>query len=265
MVPIVRDEQLRAASSSHKRKQPDPDEILAKEGPLSEEPIENEYEHLDDDNDVDEDTDGKVAGELAGEEYEQILKAAEPETIVHDGDIKITPFNLEEELEEGQFDRAGHYILKTRKDESDEDEEGGGDNWADSVDWSAVEKRERERNKNETPAVAQTSAKHSNPTGDLPATARDRISCYKNMLRIMRPDETVQRAIRRLGNSVPKRRFNKPSRKSEVPKDSEDDPDQVAAAKQSLNRMIELAHHVLEDGDTDIYQKSYEDLEEAIN
>lgn len=50
----------------------------------------------------------------------------------HDGDIRITPFNMQEELEEGHFDKEGMYHWKKEKDVQD--------NWLENIDWCKVNK-----------------------------------------------------------------------------------------------------------------------------
>lgn len=165
-------------------------------------------------------------------------------------DIKITPFNLNEELEEGRFDEAGNYLSdRTKKD----------DKWADSIDWDAIERKQKDSNNTQIPHASkdQQSETYETPLSEF--------ECYKQMLRIMKYNETVQKCIKRLGDAVPKRRFNRGrTSKQGHPMDVEDS-EQVSNAKFNLDRMIELAHQRLENGDMDIYQKSYEDIEGAIN
>ena len=48
-----------------------------------------------------------------------------------DDGIKITPFNLREELEDGYFDVDGNYFEKS-------DPNSFQDNWLQSVDWNKV-------------------------------------------------------------------------------------------------------------------------------
>jgi len=45
-------------------------------------------------------------------------------------DVKITPFNMREELEEGHFDKDGHYHWNKETDIKD--------NWLDNIDWVKV-------------------------------------------------------------------------------------------------------------------------------
>jgi len=246
-------------SKMPKRKRQDEIEqvdILPRLNPLAPDHIENEYEYLDNDDDPEEEV--PSGSKLGNDELSQIMNAQKPATIRQDGDIKITPFNLSEELEEGEFDKAGNFIFK-KGGKSDEEHEGGNDTWAESIDWKEVERREKEKD----PELTLDRSKEST----IPI--RDEQTCFKEMLRIMRPDETVQRAIRRLGNSIPRKRptnRNTPKGQnhgasSNMPKDQA----QVEEAKRKLDLMTELANQVFLNGDTDIYQKSYEDLEEAIN
>lgn len=191
---------------SYKRKFPDPDETQPpKIEPFDEPQLDDEYE------------DDEIEGEESLVKQEQMfkiaLKSQEPTT---SHNLKITPFNMTEELEEGHFDAHGNYIFsKPQKP----------DNWVDSIDWDAVETKD----------VKNT------PTEDKEAPPTE-FECYRNMLRIMIYNETVEKCIKRLGKV----------------RDKQD-------IKHKLNVMIELAHQRVEAGDLDIYQKSYENLEEAIN
>lgn len=235
----------------------DEDEIEDENGVrrLAEVSIENEYEELDNDED---DEDSARPQEKKEAEYRQTLEALkgqESATISQYDDIKITPFNVEEELEDGEFDHAGNFIFRKGSPTDNENI----DNWADSVDWKAVELKER------TESDDKKSKSRMELDDKQAKSSLDKLSCYKHMLRIMRPEETVQRAIQRLGSNIPKRRFNKTKSSSGQPeKDSGSNCD-IAETKRRLDSMIELTHQRLEDGDTDIYQRSYEDLEEVIN
>ena len=56
----------------------------------------------------------------------------EGDTLQFDGETKITPFNMNEEMEEGYFDGNGMYIWNK------EDAAQIKDAWLDSVDWVKV-------------------------------------------------------------------------------------------------------------------------------
>lgn len=48
-------------------------------------------------------------------------------TIDYDEGVRITPFNLDEEMQEGHFDSEGNYFVNKEKDIRD--------NWLDNIDW----------------------------------------------------------------------------------------------------------------------------------
>lgn len=59
-------------------------------------------------------------------------KGQEDGVVGQDGEIRITPFNMQEELEEGHFDTQGMYHWKKEKDVQD--------NWLENIDWCKVNK-----------------------------------------------------------------------------------------------------------------------------
>ncbi len=81
------------------------------------------------------------------EEYEQQKKVEtmndddiegqEDETIARDGEIKITPFNLNEEQEDGYFAKDGNFIWNKKKEEENTD------SWLEDIDWGKVQKQKR--------------------------------------------------------------------------------------------------------------------------
>lgn len=58
---------------------------------------------------------------------ENVFSGQEGATIDYDEGVSITPFNLEEEMEEGHFDSEGNYFIKKEKEIKD--------NWLDNIDW----------------------------------------------------------------------------------------------------------------------------------
>lgn len=60
------------------------------------------------------------------------FEGQEDGVVGQDGEIRITPFNMQEELEEGHFDKQGMYHWKKEKDVQD--------NWLENIDWCKVNK-----------------------------------------------------------------------------------------------------------------------------
>lgn len=55
----------------------------------------------------------------------------EDATIDMEGETKITPFNMKEEMEDGHFDKDGFYHFKKGEDQLK-------DAWLDNIDWVKV-------------------------------------------------------------------------------------------------------------------------------
>ncbi|EUB64442.1 CD2 antigen cytoplasmic tail-binding protein 2 -like protein [Echinococcus granulosus] len=183
----------------------------------------------------------------------------EPETIGFDSDIVITPFNMREELEEeGHFDASGTFIFKRTNDV--------GDNWLEDVDWNEVRRNEQAGGGGGGGPKATTIVEEE----ALPEVTADlQTELYHRAASLLRPGETVLRALRRLG---PKRsatstaqgrswmRRKDGSTASAVKTLSPDD----AANAEAFASLTELANDLLGSGDFDIYQKTKEVIEDLV-
>lgn len=136
-------------------------------------------------------------------------------------DIQITPFNMKEELEEGHVDKEGMYIFNKEKDEVK-------DHWLDNIDWVQIKDSEVKR------AMKREEEEENEVEIDITA-------CYETILKLLQPGETVQRAIRRLGQ--------KSKGKDQNPGD-----------KKAMMDLITVADQVLNSGDMDIYERTYDQL-----
>lgn len=109
------------------------------------------------------------------------IEAQEDATIDVEDGIQFTPFNMRTEMEEGRFDADGTYIPNKSDDIQD--------NWIDDVDWSKVKETEKLAEKRRNAEMKEK----------VPDETVDEIDVYRQMLALMKPGETVQSAIRRLG------------------------------------------------------------------
>lgn len=133
-----------------------------------------------------------------------------------DGEIKLTPFNMKEEQEEGHFDAEGHFQWDKSKNDVR-------DNWLDNLEW--VKPKARTANAKDESASSSDSDNDDNVTDIADATAKtddttapagrsagsrstkkssittqfNAIDSYRRMLELMQPGETVKRALQRLG------------------------------------------------------------------
>lgn len=131
--------------------------------------------------DSDEEDNEQISGKMVDEDIE----GQEESTVDFDDGIKVTPFNLKEEMEEGFFDSHGNYFTKDRG----EDQE---DNWLTGVDWGQVE---------ELQALNAEKQKRMEESlkSDENYVPVDKQEVLTKMLGILKPGETVAKALRRLG------------------------------------------------------------------
>ena len=180
--------------------------------------------------------------EDVGEKYNVLdpndFEGEEDGDLRDEGEIHITPFNMKEELEEVHFDRDGMYIF----DKKEEGEER--DHWLENIDWVKVEERP-ERLETSSKPVIQSDAHF------------DKNQCYRSILPLLEAGETVQKAIRRLGQ-VSKRK-EKGKRDHQELSESEKD------SKQKMLSLISFVDQLISFGDMDAYDMTYEQLQFRIN
>ena len=190
-----------------------------------------------------------IEGEEKDEKRYEILEADDIEgqeeaTIDVDGEIKITPFNLREEMEDGYFDSEGNYFEK--KEEMIRDE------WLDSVDWIKIKK------------LGESQAAE-NMEEDVDSAAQlDKKEILRQMLEIVKPGETVLKSLRRLGGGRGGTKHSSASAKWKAKRQKDDkqggEGKVSAEDKQHLLKLTGLADELLQEGDFGIYQDTYEKL-----
>lgn len=173
---------------------------------------------------------------------EDDVEGQEDSTIDHDGEIKITPFNLKEEMDDGYFDSEGNYFLKKEKEIRDD--------WLDSIDWGKVQEKD-----NKT-----TDEKMESSDQFEDASKINTAEFLQKIVAILKPGETILSAIRRLGGKTKslsasaKLKAKKQKQQASEPQDNEEN-------KKQLLSLTELADTLLQGGDFGIYQDTYEKLQ----
>eukprot|EP00794_Sanderia_malayensis_P014122 gene14122-15599_t len=169
---------------------------------------------------------------------EDDIEGQEDETIKSYDDIKITPFNLREEMEEGHFDSQGNYI-------ANKDAEALQDEWLEGIDWSKVKD-------NETSVAADT--EDSEPVA---ITQFEKLKAKREILELLKPGENILKALRRLGG----KKVSPGKKGKSVPKDlTEQDKEALQESKDNLLKLTELADMLLQQGDFEVYDKTFEKL-----
>merc|ERR1712032_1760714 len=170
-------------------------------------------------------------------EDNELLEGQEDDTVAQDGEIKITPFNLKEEQQEGSFSKDGNFVWN-KKDEVK-------DAWLDDVDMQKVrEKTTEEKEAEEAEDEAQANYSEFNN--------------YKQMIELMRPGESVAKSLRRLGGgqkavSQSQRWKKKKAGAVEDPKEKEN--------KENMLKLTGIADEILtRSGNMEIYEMTYEGI-----
>lgn len=190
--------------------------------------ISNKKHTLDSDEEDDKD-DEDVMNESDIEGEEDGIAGVEDE-------VKITPFNMKEELEEGYFDKSGHYHWKRENQIQD--------NWLDNVDWLKI------KSKKESSTAAEADA-------DSKLEVFNSREAYEKVLAMMEPNETITKTLQRLGKQKLKLSTLERLRRKKA--------GIVDEASESITKLTELANEILVNtGNMGIYEESYEKIKSRM-
>ncbi|XP_028558870.2 CD2 antigen cytoplasmic tail-binding protein 2 [Podarcis muralis] len=184
------------------------------------------------------------------------VEGQESATIDYEDGVRITPFNLQEEMEEGHFDSEGNYFLKK--------EAMIRDNWLDNIDWVRI-KEQRPGQKKPPPDSADEDEEEDLEGGRAPL---DKKALLEGMVALVLPGETVARAIQRLGDKGGPKKSGRQRRpwsrlKAEEAEPAEEGEPQKPGSperKEQLERLSGLADQMVARGVYEIYQETREKL-----
>ncbi|XP_062342402.1 CD2 antigen cytoplasmic tail-binding protein 2 [Osmerus eperlanus] len=194
------------------------------------------------------------------------VEGQESATIDCDEGVPITPFNLDEEMEEGYFDSEGNYFIK--KDEDIRD------NWLDNIDWVKIKEQpfkrkkglsakrrrrvgdedeaEEEKQREEQQANTDEEEEGEKEPAEDPLASFTQYQLTEALLGMLLPGETVAAGLRRLGGLG----VRKKGKLREI-----DDKLEVANRDaEKLDRLTALADRLVGSGMFEIYQQTYEKL-----
>lgn len=166
-----------------------------------------------------------------------------------DDEVKITPFNMKEEMEEGHFDADGHYLWKKGAEIRD--------NWLDNIDWVKIKNdpNYKEKKEDELRGLADSD---SDDEEDEKAKGFDSSKTYQNILDMMEPKETIKKALQRIGKKTAK--LTTAQRWKMKKAGTLDD------SSEKVTRLTELANEILtREGNMDIYDETYEMIQKKVN
>ncbi|SPP81688.1 CD2 antigen cytoplasmic tail-binding protein 2 homolog [Drosophila guanche] len=152
--------------------------------------------------------------------------------------VKVTPFNMREELEEGHFDKDGHYHWNNETEIKD--------NWLDNIDWVKIEKGDSKNDEQGLNSSDNSMAAPGNPF-NLASTLRQ-------MLEYLKEGESVQQALKRLGNQRPA--------VSTLEKIRQKKAGIVDPRAKDILKLTELANEVLlKTGNMNVYEETTKSIE----
>ncbi|GAA6229876.1 CD2 antigen cytoplasmic tail-binding protein 2 [Lates japonicus] len=217
-----------------------------------------------DEEDEGEDTNSSKYDILASDDVE----GQEGATIDFDEGVSITPFNLEEEMQEGHFDSEGNYFIKK--------EQQIRDNWLDNIDWVRIKEQpfkqkkkglgakrtrragdedeaeeEKKREEQQADRENEEEEEEMEPAED-PLASYTQHQLTEAVVELLLPGETVAAALRRLGG-LGGRKKGKLREESEPTEEAKRDTEK-------LEKLTALADRLVGSGMYEIYQQTYEKL-----
>lgn len=101
------------------------------------------------------------------------------------GEERFTAFNMREEMEEGHFDKDGHFIWDNEKNVRD--------NWLDNIDWQKIKPDKKSKGE-------KTLGEDSSDESDDEQPMQE-IEVYREIITYMKPRESINQSLRRLGGT----------------------------------------------------------------
>lgn len=192
--------------------------------------------------DSDDEDDERVKEKTFAKLKDDDIEGQEDDTMNMDGDIKITPFNLKEEQEEGAFSADGNFVWNDKKDELK-------DAWLDDIDWVKVKEKS---------AAEIKKAEEEDEKEEENQEKYNEIQTYREILKALKPKESVAKALRRLGGN--KKPLSSTERWKRKKAGYVEDPAEKAA-KESMLALTGLADTIItRSGNMEVYDETFESI-----
>uniref|UniRef100_A0A146ZXW5 CD2 antigen cytoplasmic tail-binding protein 2 n=1 Tax=Fundulus heteroclitus TaxID=8078 RepID=A0A146ZXW5_FUNHE len=195
------------------------------------------------------------------------VEGQEGATIDYDEGVSITPFNLDEEMQEGHFDSEGNYFIKKETQIKD--------NWLDNIDWVKIKEQpfkkkkkglaakrkrragdedeaEEEKRREEQQADQEDEEEEETEPAEDPLASYTQQQLTEAVIEMLQPGETVAAALRRLGGLG--------GRKKAKLREEKEPTEESKRDTEKLDRLTALADRLVGSGMFEIYQQTYEKL-----
>lgn len=171
------------------------------------------------------------------------FEGEEEGTSNQDGEQRMTAFNMQEEMELGHFDKQGHFIWKNEKEVRD--------NWLDNIDWQQI----KSNSKFSTKEDKVKGLGDESDSEEEEEEKFDEIAVYEQIITYMKPRENINKTLRRLGGDL--------SKLSSVERLKRKKAGTLNVSKE-VTDLTELANKILNTGNMDVYQETYEGITQKI-
>ena len=199
----------------------------------------------------------KEDNEIEGEEDKEAFASAQEDE--DDKSVPLEPFNLKVDREEGSFDADGFFVRNV-------DEDADQDRWLSNLTNSDISKARRAHEKVEAERRAAQEAREEE------AKKISSREAYKELLKLMKPGETVLMAIRAKSkpkhgaeaSTAPRPPLNKNRLKklqaNQSGSTASDQSPNSADSVHQLNRLTELADLLMNRGNYSVYEETFEEI-----
>ncbi|XP_066593547.1 CD2 antigen cytoplasmic tail-binding protein 2 homolog [Prorops nasuta] len=187
---------------------------------------------------------------------EDEIEGIEDDPVAPEANIGFTAFNMKEELEEGHFDKDGHYLWNKEKQIRD--------NWLDNIDWVQIKPSTTNVKQKDEGSESKGLAESGSDSDEGPDIMFDPTQLYRKILEFLQPTETVSKALCRLGKGK-KRMTNAERWKKKKQAQSTDSAEDNDTNSHKIVKLTELANDLLtRTGNMDIYQETYEQIKRKV-
>lgn len=197
------------------------------------------------DSDEEEEEEEVGPGQVGDKNYdilkEEDIDGQEEKTVEFEGETPITPFNMKEEMEDGHFDGDGFYHFKKDTNQIK-------DAWLDDIDWVKIKNREGDEKKYGSDIESDAESEEGR------SAASTTIEVYKEILVFLKEGETVARALKRLGGN----KKISSAQKWKLKKTGSVGGENGSHNMSDFLKLTELANKIIETGNMDIYQETFE-------
>ncbi|KXN74815.1 hypothetical protein CONCODRAFT_76686 [Conidiobolus coronatus NRRL 28638] len=165
----------------------------------------------------------------------------------HSEGIQIEAFNMKGDMELGNFDENDNFVWKQK------DENSHHDSWMNGISRQEMEKAKKAQEKKERKSMEQAQK------SDKKSSFQKSSDIKLELIKLMKPGETILSVLSRL--KVKKPKFNTSKKSKAAESESSED---IEEKKKTIEKITELTEKLIDKGELDIYSARFEDLARTL-